>query len=636
MAVIFSTKLGMPLPLGVLSCDGGFNFSLYAKPAEKVFLQIWKEDKVAFEVELSRTGDIWHIWIASDFDLTYTYSVVYENIRSDLLLDPYARQLDVPTAWGEFSSYIPKAIASKELSKRDFTSCAPLKYPQITKDELVIYEMHIRGFTQDPSSKVQFPGTYLGAIEKIPHLKRLGINAVKLLPVFEFNECEVKLKDPLTGKTLLNYWGYSPVHFFCPMRRYAISDPVKEFRQMVDAFHEAGIEIILDVVYNHTAEGNQEGPTHHFKALAKSSYYLLDESGDFYNYSGCGNSINANHPVTSQLILDSLRYWALEMGVDGFRFDLASLLTRGPNGAPLGFPSLINAIAEDPLLAGIKLFAEPWDAAGLYQVGNFPRWSPNWTEWNGVYRDHVRRFIKGSPGLKGDFATRITGSSDIYGAFSPLSSLNFITAHDGFSLHDLVSYNHKHNLSNGENNADGSSFNDSWNCGIEGHTNDPAIIELRQQQIKNFIIALLVSAGIPMITSGDEYGLTKDGNNNTWCQDNTLNWINWDKMESSPLPAFFEEMIQIRKRFFQKATFYPPEEIIWHGMDLKAPDWNKLDSFIAFEIPSKGIYCFFNASEAPAKFTLPTGSWEPLILSSSSPDAPYSCGIYLLKITPPS
>lgn len=555
----FSTKRGLPSPLGCHFLPDGINFAVFAKPADKVALQIWEGSQLAAQLDMENTGDVWHLLLETKENITYTYSVFYGSKEIANLVDPYARSLDVPTRWGDFAHYTPRSIATP----RD----PPLNFhkPNIPKEKLIVYEMHIRGFTRDPSSGVQHPGTFLGVIEKIPHLLKLGVNAVKLLPIFEFNECEVRAYNPFTKSRLLNFWGYSTVHFFCPMRRYAVNDPVEEFRQMVIAFHKAGIEVILDVVFNHTAEGNAFGPTYHFKGLSKDSYYLMQHDHSFYNFSGCGNSINANHPVTYEWILDCLRYWFVEMGVDGFRFDLASLLTRGQDGTPLSSPPIILAIAQDPLLAGAKLFAEAWDAAGLYQVGQFPLWNVSWSEWNGKFRDDVRKFIKGNPGLKGDFATRLCGSQDLYSPSSPLNSLNFVTAHDGFTLQDLVSYNHKHNLPNGENDRDGSPFNDSWNCGTEGESSDPTILSLRERQMKNFITALLISAGIPMILSGDEYGHSKEGNNNSWCQDNPLNWFDWSSLDTSPLLPFFQSLIALRNRFFLRNDFYAPSEIIWHG-----------------------------------------------------------------------
>jgi isoamylase/glycogen operon protein len=548
--------------------------------------------------------------------------VVYGKSTSPPLIDPYAHQLDVPTSWADFSSYQPRSVTRPRSPPPVF------KHPRIPKERLIIYEMHIRGFTQDPSSNVKHPGTFLGVIEKIPYLLSLGVNAVKLLPVFEFDEREVKLRNPETGERLLNYWGYSPVHFFCPMRRYAVADPIAEFREMVHALHHAGIEVILDVVYNHTAEGNEVGPTYHFKGLAPSTYYLLDNNHEFLNFSGCGNSVNANHLVTYELILDSLRYWFLEMGVDGFRFDLAALLTRGDAGEVLSPPPIIRAIANDPLLRDVKLFAEPWDAAGLYQVAQFPHWDPDWSEWNGKFRDQVRAFIKGNPGLKGDFATRLCGSQDLYGAFSPENSLNFITAHDGFTLHDLVSYNQKHNWINGENDTDGSSFNDSWNCGVEGPTDLPDVLELRERQMKNYLIALMISLGIPMLFSGDEYAHTKMGNNNSWCQDNFLNWFDWSALNDSTLLPFLKKLIRIRNAHFIRNSFYSPQEIIWHGTKLHQPDWNNDSSFIAFQLPDQDLFCFFNASSSHVDFDMPSGNWQTLVSTSQNSNNAYSAAIF--------
>ncbi len=379
---------------------------------------------------------------------------------------------------------------------------------------MVIYEMHTRGFTHDPSSKVKQPGTFSAITEKIPYLKKLGVNTIELLPINEFNESEYPRKNPHTGKQLMNYWGYSTINFFSPMNRYAsgdnASDTIHEFKSMVKELHRNKIEVILDVVFNHTAEGNELGPTLSFRGLENNTYYMLNNDKQFLNFSGCGNTMNCNHPVVREMIHDCLRYWVTEMHVDGFRFDLASILGRDSDGTPLSSPPLLERIALDPLFAQTKLIAEAWDAAGLYQVGSFPSWGV-WAEWNGQYRDTIRCFIKGDKNLSATFATRLCGSSDMYAnGRSPSHSINFTTSHDGFTLSDLVSYNHKHNIDNGENNNDGDNHNNSWTCGAEGPTKKRLIIALRERQKRNMHMALMLSQGIPMITMGDEYGHTKN------------------------------------------------------------------------------------------------------------------------------
>lgn len=447
-------------------------------------------------------------------------------------------------------------------------------------------------------------------------MKSLGINAVELLPAFEFNECEVVLINPKTNQKLCNYFGYSTVNFFSLMNRYATStkkDTLRnEFRTMVRELHKNGIEVILDVVFNHTAEGSAEGPTLSFRGLDAQAYYMIDDQGNYLNFSGCGNTVNSNHPVVIEMILQALRYWVVEMHVDGFRFDLASIMKRSENGTPIESAPLVEAITKDPVLAHAKLIAEAWDAGGLYQVGGFYP-GLRWSEWNGKYRDVVRRFIKNTPGHKTAFATALAGSEDLYGwKGSPACSVNFVTAHDGFSLADLVAYNEKHNLENGEQNRDGFSYNDSWNCGVEGASNNKKILFLRERQMRNFLLALLVSQGIPMIVMGDEYAHTRLGNNNTWCQDNQLNWFLWDKLEANPgFFRFYQSLINFRKKepLFCHQTFLKEKDVTWHGVAPFNPDWNKDDGFIAFTLNSNDgvpqIYAAFNTSHTPLTITIP-------------------------------
>jgi len=470
----------------------------------------------------------------------------------------------------------------------------------------------VRGFTSHPSANVQHRGTFDGMREKIPHLKALGINCVELMPIQEFDEMANKFFNPETGRPLMNYWGYSQLGFFAPKAGYAASGAmggqVNEFKSLVKALHADGIEIILDVVYNHTAEEDADGPTLSFRGLDNATYYLLDADGDYYNFSGCGNSLNANHPVVRDFILDSLRYWVSEYHVDGFRFDLASILTRDPNGWPLDNPPLVEAIAHDPILANCKLIAEAWDAAGLYQVGNFPHYG-RFSEWNGRYRDDLRRFLRGDMGQIPTITRRLLGSPDIYAERSPLASINFITSHDGFSLHDLFAYNKKHNWANGENNRDGDNNNLSWNCGVEGETEDADVLTLRRRLMYNSIAILMLSQGIPMLLMGDEIEHTKHGNNNTYGHDDERNWFNWDDVTRNPnLLYFCQQAIAFRRahvllrqpRFLyqrrQESDPIAPEqaEISWHGVEAWSPDWAEHSRTIAFMLshPAQDDYIY--------------------------------------------
>lgn len=467
---------GKPYPFGATPQSDGINFALAVKTAEKLTLCLFDEnhlDKPFKEIELdpilNKTGDVWHVEIKGIPPFTlygYRSFPIIDEKRSSLLLDPYAKGVASHPHWGDSPSYSP---LGKCLSSSSFDWQGD-QFPKIPLKELIIYEMHVRGFTRDNSSQVDQPGTFLGIIDKIPYLKELGVNALELLPIYEFNELEALQVNPKNKQRLYNYFGYSTVNFFSPMNRFASQshqdNAINEFKMMVRELHKNGIEVILDVVYNHTFEGNQTGPIVSFRGLNPHAYYMIDAQGNYLNFSGCGNTFNANHPWTRELILESLRYWVTEMHVDGFRFDLASILTRAENGTPLGNAPIVEAISLDPILSETKMIAEAWDAGGLYQVGGFYPGN-RWAEWNGRYRDVVRRFIKGTPGHKKAFATALCGSQDLYGwGRTPTCSVNFLTAHDGFSLADLVTYNDKHNEENGENNRDGFDHNDSWNCGF--------------------------------------------------------------------------------------------------------------------------------------------------------------------------
>jgi glycogen operon protein len=472
-----------------------------------------------------------------------------------LLLDPAGPMLSNGAVWAGTCETDPQRTSRRNLFVRapryEWNDDAP---PLTPMEDSVVYELHVRGFTCHPSSGVAAPGTFRGLVEKIPYLQWLGVTAVELMPVFEWDECDCPFTNPETGEKLVNFWGYNPIAFAAP--KAALAAAAKdhgqrdEFRDMVKAFHAAGIEVILDVVFNHTGEGDDRGRTFSFRGLDNELYYMTDEYGRYLNYSGCGNTINCNHPVVRDLIMTCLRYWVGDMHVDGFRFDLASILGRDHRGNVLVEPPVIESITEDGVLADTKLIAEPWDAGGLYQVGRFP-FGRRWSEWNGKYRDDVRRFWKGDPGFSGTLASRICGSSDVYqwSGRLPRHSVNFVTCHDGFTLRDLVSYNEKHNAANGEGNRDGENNNHSWNCGHEGDTADPAVRALRDRQVRNLMATLMLSQGVPMLLAGDEFLRTQGGNNNAWCQDNETSWVDWSLAEENKgFLRFTRELIRLRRR----------------------------------------------------------------------------------------
>ncbi len=582
---------GAPEPLGLSYQGDRANFALFSSHATQVILGLFWDGKRE-EIPLNRTGDIWHVAIEKlPSNATYAYrcigpkELLYNPDK--WLSDPYAK---IPADFIQTRAALPKQF-----------NWQGIEAPKIPTEDLIIYEMHIRGFTKDPSSGVAKPGTYIGMIEKIPYLKKLGINAVEFLPIFEFDETHLKTNPHV------NYWGYNPTHFFAPKKWYADSDPIDEFKTLVRELHRNDILVFLDVVYNHTGEGKEKDYYVNFRGIDNSVYYQVDASGNYRDFTGCGNTLNTNHPVVEKLILDSLRYWVQEMHVDGFRFDLASILTRGPNGKPMAHPPLIEAMSKDPTLSKVHLIAEAWDAAGLYQLGSFPKWGP-WSEWNGRYRDIVRRFIKGTDAKSGIFANVLCGSEIIYSSSkTPLSSINFITAHDGFCLRDLVTYQNKRNDDNGEGNRDGCNQNDNWNCGHEGPTDDPHINALRERQMRNFLLALFVSQGIPMMLMGDEYGHTRQGNNNPYVQDNEINWFLWNHQNSrivefvSNLIAFRLKNKQLRHREFLKES-----EVDWHT------NWDPASRLVAYCL-KPNIYIAFNASYQSATITLPPGSWRTVI-----------------------
>lgn len=580
-----------------------------------------------------RTGLVRHLFI-HDLNPPFAYCFQSDDpsLSNTSIFDPFSKILTTHRSWGVDEPYRPFGLVLENSFLFDWGNDQKPNYP---KEELVIYEMHVRGFTKTAAlNQPESQGTFLGLIEKIPYLQDLGINAVELLPIQEFDEMECKFPSQ-EGQRNFQYWGYSTVNFFTPMNRYASAkngsgDCINEFKEMVKALHQAKIEVILDIVLNHTAEGDENGPKLSFKLLAPHTYYLFKE-GTLANYTGCGNTLNCNHPIVIEFILSVLRHWVFEFHVDGFRFDLASIFYRGMDGNPLATPPLVQAITKDPLLAGTKLIAEPWDAGGLYQVGSFFKESTRWGEWNGKYRDCVRKFLKGDLGLKSEFATRLSGSEDLFGHDKrlPRNSINFITSHDGFTLRDLVSYNEKHNQNNGEDNRDGNNQNDSWNCGAEGATSDPDIIALRQRQMRNFHLALMVSQGVPMLHMGDEYGHTKKGNNNTWCQDNELNWFLWDELaKEQAFHRFYRGLIHFRKShpLLHKKRFLHKGDIEWHGKTPFMPNWENDDNFIAFTLIDKemgnDLYIAFNAGQETVEVKLPErkkGDWHWIVNTALPP-----------------
>lgn len=657
---------GKPLPLGSSRTKLGFNFALFSRHAETVTLLFFESGKAPIhcEIELdpaiNRTGDIWHIQIHDlDPDLRYGYRLQGSwdpdhsghRFSDALLLDPYAKALTGTSNWGEV--YVRQEHASPTSAFRrrccllddefDWQGDRPLNIPL---QDSIIYELHVRGFTRHPSSEVAHPGTYQGLIEKIPYLQELGITAVELLPVTEFNENENLNRNPVSGEQLKNFWGYSPISFFAPKASYAVNgrngNQVREFKEMVKALHQAGIEVLLDIVFNHTGEGGSDGPVYSFRGLDNTIYYMLDpQSRAYLNFSGCGNTLNCNHPLVRKLIIDCLRYWVTEMHVDGFRFDLASVLGRDSMGEVMENPPMVEQIAEDPILANTKIIAEAWDAAGLYQVGSFSS-HPRWAEWNGRYRDDVRAFTTGRQGNVAALATRISGSADLYQVDekAPCNSINFITSHDGFTLYDLVSYNHKHNELNGEQNRDGNDYNLSWNSGTEGETDDPEIRQLRQRRMRSLAVILLLSQGTPMFVSGDEFGRSQGGNNNAYCQDNETGWLDWRQTKNNrELLRFFKILLTLRKDhpIFRRPDFFPqggghdPHEIHWQALQAGEPDWSPacrtlgfmLDGLAVADCRDDDFFVMLNGQlenvlvEIPS---LPTGRcWHLLANSAAEP-----------------
>jgi glycogen operon protein len=586
----------------------GVNFSLFAERATQVELLLFDTyDALAparvirLDKEQHRSYHFWHCHVSGmRTGQVYAYRVDGHHEakgvgtrfnRRKVLLDPYSRA-NVNTLWDRSRAIGPEdncAYSMRsmvvDLDGYDWEGDKPLRTPLA---DTVIYEAHVGGLTASPTSGVTHPGTFAGVVEKIPYLKELGVTAVELLPVFDFDERQVLRTGP-GGQPLRNYWGYDPYGFFAPHSGYCVDacgcKHITEFRDMVKALHRAGIEVILDVVFNHTSEGNEHGPTISFRGQANEVYYHLwpQDRRHYMDFTGCGNAINANHPAVAKFIIECLEYWVTEHHVDGFRFDLASELSRGAEGYEMETPPLLWAIELSGILSETKIIAEPWDGGGLYQVGRFP--GRRWAQWNGPFRDDVRRFVRGDAGLVGTVATRIGGSRDLFGRTGelPTNSINFLTCHDGFTLNDLVSYNGKHNDANGEGNADGSHENYSWNCGVEGPTDADEVERLRIRQIKNLAAILMLSRGVPMILAGDEFRNTQFGNNNAYCQDNEISWLNWDRAaKESEVRDFFRGMIALRKehpsvrrpRFFDgRSNERDLPEVTWHGVKLEQPGW---------------------------------------------------------------
>ncbi|WP_347707966.1 glycogen debranching protein GlgX [Clostridium sp. C2-6-12] len=559
----FKIRPGLYLENGSVIVPGGVSFTISSQNAKSVKLVLFKRNEYEpFAIikfpEHYKIGNVYSMIVfglnIEEFEYAYSIDGPYIPEKglifdeTKYLLDPYAKAVAGQSKWGYKAEYANQYRARVVINDFDWGNSKQLRIPM---KDLIIYELHVRGFTNHLSSNVNYPGTFEGLSDKIPYLKELGINAVELMPIFEFDE----LKDMriVNGKRLLDYWGYNAVSFFAPNTSYTAGIEYNregdELKSLIKKFHENGIEVILDVVFNHTAEGDEEGPYISFKGVDNNIYYMLTPDGKYYNFSGCGNTINCNHPNVQNMILDCLRYWVTEYRIDGFRFDLASILGRNEDGSPMSQPPLLKNLAFDHILSNVKLIAEAWDAGGLYQVGSFPSWS-RWSEWNGKYRDDVRRFLKGDPGLVHAMADRMSGSHDLY---DPIhrghnASVNFITCHDGFTLYDLYSYNNKHNEANGWNNADGDNNNNSWNCGIEGETADEEVLMLRKKMMKNACAVLLASRGTPMLFAGDEFCNTQFGNNNPYCQDNEISWVDWSLLENnSDMFEFFKNMIKFRK-----------------------------------------------------------------------------------------
>jgi isoamylase len=642
------------------------NFSVFSRNGTAVSLLLFREAEdgtpmaeITLDPRKNRTGDLWHVYIHGlapgtlylyKVDGPYLPELGHRFNAHKALIDPYAKALSGDFIWntrhalgydpaspdGDISfntendaAYTPKGIVIDD-GEFDWRGDKPLDYHL---KNTIIYETHVRGLTMNSNSGVGHPGTYRGVIEKIPYFKELGVTSLEFLPLHEFDELGNAHRNPRTGQRLHDYWGYSTIAFFAPKSSYSSSggrgEQVTEFKEMVRELHAAGLEIILDIVFNHTAEGDETGPTLSFRGLDNAIYYLLDpeEPRRYRNFSGCGNTLNCNHPVVRSFILDCLRYWVIDMHVDGFRFDLGSILGRDRMGRLMENPPILERIAEDPVLRNTKIIAEAWDAGGAYQVGSFP--GGRWAEWNDRFRDDVRRFWRGDEGAIRGLATRLTGSSDLYkdDGRKPFHSVNYVTCHDGFTLNDLVSYNGKHNMENGEKNRDGNDSNFSYNNGFEGPAPNPAIEAVRARQVRNFLATLMLSTGTPMILGGDEFRRTQRGNNNAYCQNNELSWYDWALIEErADVSRFLRELIALRKgnAAFLRSEFFSgsneagqgDEGIFWYDEGGKEPDWGRQEGFLAYRIGGgREFLMILNARPEAVPFSLPAGAkpWKRLI-----------------------
>jgi isoamylase len=642
---------GNPLPIGGTHQQGdGVNFVLFSRNATRVHLELYQhpdDSSPSRIIDLDpmhhRTGDIWHVWVRGiPAGQLYGYRIEgpyqpEEGHRFNphkLLLDPYARAIAGVEKWDflaargydssstltdlSISTVDNAGTTPKCIFTRDHFDWEMDSPPKHSASDTVIYETHVRGFTIRSNSKVERRGTFAGLTEKIPYLQDLGVTAIELMPVLEFNENDSQLINPITGEKLKNYWGYNPVAYFAPKQSYSFEGrhwrQTVEFREMVKAFHRAGIEVILDIVLNHTAESDELGPTICLRGIENSIFYMLQENQPRYykDFAGVGNTLNANHPVVREFVTSVLRYWVMNMHVDGFRFDLASVLGRDEHGNILRDAPLLEGIAEDPILRDVKIIAEAWDAGGAYQVGSFS--TQRWTEWNGRFRDDVRRFWIGDAGTIGLFASRICGSSDLYQASGkgPASSLNFVTSHDGFTLNDLVSYQQKHNHENGQFNHDGTNANYSDNCGVEGPSQDPVVEAMRNRLIKNFLLTLFISRGVPMLLGGDEFRRTQRGNNNAYCQDNEVSWFDWSLLEThKEIHRFARGMIAFRRTHYvlRREEFYTDADIKWFAPNGASPDWvdQRQKSFACLILgrTEPDLFLLFNADTGAVDFSIP-------------------------------
>lgn len=618
----FDVRPGFYETNGATAIPGGVNFTVYSHNATSIELLLFRrEENEPFAIlpfpDHYRIGNVYSMIVfklnIEEFEYAYRVDGPYNPEKGMIynknkyLLDPYAKAVTGQSRWGYIS---PRGQHYKARVVKDDFDWEDMRAPLLPMEDLIIYELHVRGFTMHDSSLVANPGTFDGLMEKLPYLIELGVNVVELMPIFEFDEMQDYRE--VDGEKLYNYWGYNTVSFFSPNTSYTASTEYNregnELKKLIQTFNRHGIEVFLDVVFNHTAEGNEKGPFFSFKGFDNNIYYMLTPDGNYYNFSGCGNSLNCNHPIVRQMILNCLRYWVTTYRVNGFRFDLASILGRNEDGSPMHEPPLLQSLAFDPILGDVKLIAEAWDAGGLYQVGTFPAWN-RWAEWNGRYRDDIRRYLKGDPGLAQAAALRISGSTDIYEANSRQNaSVNFITCHDGFTLHDLYSYNEKHNESNGWNNTDGSNDNNSWNCGIEGDTDDPEVLALRKRMIRNAFAVLMASRGIPMFLAGDEFCNTQFGNNNAYCHDNIISWLDWNRLEENrDMFSFFQYMIRFRKKHRLLRTnisggVYGFPDVSFHGTSPWCSQFNEYDRYVAVmfagQEPDNGPQVIYVASNA--------------------------------------